>query len=70
MRLYPVLACDSERRRNSNSRKLSIWRTWASSRPSLPAAARISSHALETAVLNELQRRGAEVGYVTTGEAR
>ena len=61
------LATDSERRRNSNPRKLYpadpglIKAFDASGRSNL-------GHALETAVLNELERRGAEVGYVKTGD--
>jgi hypothetical protein len=61
------LATDSERRRNSNPRKLypvdpGIIKAFDSSgRANL-------GHALETAVLTELERRGAEVGYVKTGE--
>lgn len=59
------LATDSERRRNSNPRKLYpadpglIKAFDASGRANL-------GHALETAVLNELERRGAEAGYVKT----
>jgi len=59
------LATDSERQRNSNPRKLYpadpglIKAFDASGRSNL-------GHALETAVLNELERRGAEVGYVKT----
>jgi predicted AAA+ superfamily ATPase len=61
------LATESERQRNSNPRKLypadpGLIRAFdASGRSNL-------GHALETAVLNELERRGAEVGYVKTGE--
>jgi len=61
------LSTDSERQRNSNPRKLYpadpglIKAFDASGRSNL-------SHALETAVLNELDRRGAEVGYVKTGD--
>ena len=61
------LATDSERQRNSNPRKLYpadpgfINAFDASGRANL-------GHALETAVLNELERRGAEVGYVKTGD--
>jgi predicted AAA+ superfamily ATPase len=59
------LATDSERKRNSNPRKLY---------PADPGFIRAFDtsgrsnigHALETAVLNELERRGAEVGYVKT----
>lgn len=59
------LATDSERQRNSNPRKIypadpGFIRTFdASGRANV-------GHALETAVLNELERRGAEVGYVKT----
>lgn len=61
------LATDSERQRNSNPRKLYpadpgfIHAFDASGRSNL-------GHALETAVLNELERRGAEVGYVKAGD--
>jgi predicted AAA+ superfamily ATPase len=61
------LATDSERQRNSNPRKLYpadlglIKAFDASGRSNL-------GHALETAVLNELERRGAEVGYVKTSD--
>jgi predicted AAA+ superfamily ATPase len=61
------LATDSERQRNSNPRKLypvdpGLIRAFdASGRSNL-------GHALETAVAKELERRGAEVGYVKTGE--
>jgi predicted AAA+ superfamily ATPase len=61
------LATDSERRRNSNPRKLYpvdpglIGAFDASGRSNV-------GHALETAVLNELERRRAEVGYVKTAE--
>lgn len=59
------LASESERKRNSNPRKLypadpGLIRAFdASGRSNL-------GHALETVVLNELERRGAEVGYVKT----
>lgn len=59
------LATDSERQRNSNSRKLypadpGLIRAFdASGRSNV-------GHALETCVFNELERRGAEVGYVKT----
>ena len=60
-----TLATDSERQRNSNPRKLY---------PADPAFIQAFDtsgranvgHALETVVLNELERRGAEVGYVKT----
>ena len=61
------LATESERKRNSNPRKLYpadpgfIKAFDASGRTNL-------GHALETVVLNELERRGAEVGYVKTGD--
>ena len=61
------LASDSERKRNSNPRKIypadpGLIRAFdASGRANL-------GHALETAVRNELERRGAEVGYVKTAE--
>ncbi len=61
------LATESERQRNSNPRKLY---------PADPGLIRAfdasgrtnQGHALETLVLNELERRGAEVGYVKTEE--
>jgi uncharacterized protein len=61
------LATESERRRNSNPRKVypadpGLIRAFdASGRANL-------GHALETAVLNELERRGADVGYVKTAD--
>lgn len=61
------LATDSERKRNSNPRKIypadpGLIRAFdASGRTNL-------GHALETAVLNELERRKAEVGYVKTAD--
>jgi predicted AAA+ superfamily ATPase len=60
------LATDSERQRNSNPRKL------YPADPGLIKAFDTSGrsnlgHALETAVLNELERRGADVGYVKAG---
>jgi predicted AAA+ superfamily ATPase len=61
------LATDSERQRNSNPRKM------YPADPGLIKAFDASGrsqigHALETAVLNELERRGAEVAYVKTRE--
>ncbi|HBL31359.1 MAG TPA: ATPase, partial [Acidobacteria bacterium] len=62
-----ALATESERQRNSNPRKLypvdpGLIRAFdTSGRTNL-------GHALETAVLNELQRRRAEVGYVKTAD--
>jgi hypothetical protein len=61
------LATESERQRNSNPRKIypvdpgMIPAFDRSGRPNL-------GHTLETAVLNELERRGAEVGYVKTAD--
>ena len=61
------LATESERQRNSNPRKLypvdpGLIRAYdTSGRSNL-------GHALETAVLNELERRKAEVAYVKTAE--
>ena len=61
------LATESERQRNSNPRKIYpadpglIQAFDASGRANL-------GHALETVVLNELERRGAEVGYVKTAD--
>ena len=61
------LATESERQRNSNPRKLypadpGFIRAFdASSRTNI-------GHALETVVLNEAERRGADLGYVRTGE--
>jgi hypothetical protein len=60
-----MLATESERRRNSNPRKIYPVDTGLigafdrSGRPNV-------GHALETAVLHELDRRKAEVGYVRT----
>ncbi|MCC6651876.1 MAG: ATP-binding protein [Candidatus Eisenbacteria bacterium] len=59
------LATESERQRNSNPRKLypadvGLIRAFdASGRTNV-------GHALETVVFNELERRGAEIGYVRT----
>jgi predicted AAA+ superfamily ATPase len=61
------LATESERQRNSNPRKLypadpGLIRAFdASGRANV-------GHALETAVQNELDRRGAEIGYVKTSD--
>jgi uncharacterized protein len=61
------IATDSERKLNSNPRRLYpadpglIKAFDASGRSNL-------GHALETVVLNELERRAAEVGYVKTPE--
>jgi len=61
------LATDSERQRNSNPRKL------YPADPGLVKAFDTTfrsnvGRALETVVLNELERRGAEVGYVKTAD--
>ncbi|MEK7866151.1 MAG: ATP-binding protein [Planctomycetota bacterium] len=61
------VATDSERRRNSNPRKIYL------ADPGFIGAFDVSGrantgHALETVVLNELERRGAETGYVITAE--
>jgi len=61
------LATDSERTRNSNPRKL------YPADPALVGAFDTggrghAGHTLETVVLNELERRGATVGYVKTAE--
>lgn len=61
------LSTESERRRNSNPRKI------YPADPALIGAFDRSGranlgHALETVVLNELERRKAEVGYVRTAE--
>ena len=63
------LATDSERRRNSNPRKI------YPADPALIGAFDRSGrtnlgHALETVVYNELERRKAEVGYVRTPDGR
>jgi hypothetical protein len=61
------LATDSERKRNSNPRK--IYPADPGLIKAFDASGRANlGHALETAVLNELERRGAEVGYVKTDE--
>lgn len=55
------LATDSERKRNSNPRK--IYPADPGLIPAFDRSGRTNlGHALETAVLNELERRGAEVG--------
>jgi len=61
------IATDSERQRNSNPRK--IYPADPGLIPAFDASGRANlGHALETAVLNELERRRAEVGYVKTAE--
>ncbi len=59
------LATDSERQRNSNPRKL--YPVDPGLIKAFDASGRTNQgHALETVVLNELERRKAEVGYVKT----
>lgn len=59
------LATDSERKRNSNPRKL--YPADPGLIKAFDASGRTNQgHALETVVLNELERRKAEVGYVKT----
>lgn len=59
------LATESERKRNSNPRK--VYPADPGLIKAFDASGRANlGHALETAVLNELERRGAEVGYVKT----
>lgn len=59
------LATDSERKRNSNPRK--IYPADPGLIPAFDASGRANlGHSLETAVLNELERRRAETGYVKT----
>lgn len=61
------LATESERRRNSNPRR--IYPADPGFIRAFDASGRANTgHALETVVLNELERRGAEVGYVRTAE--
>jgi predicted AAA+ superfamily ATPase len=61
------LATDSERKRNSNPRK--IYPADPGLIPAFDRSGRANlGHALESAVLNELERRGAEVAYVKTGD--
>lgn len=60
-----ALATPSERRRNSNPRK--VYPADTALIAAFDRSARANAgHALETAVLHELDRRGAEVGYVRT----
>ena len=61
------IATDSERQRNSNPRK--IYPADPGLIPAFDTSGRANlGHSLETAVLNELERRRAEVGYVKTAE--
>ena len=60
------LATESERQRNSNPRK--VYPADTGLIRAYDASGRSNAgHALETVVLLELERRGAEVGYVKTG---
>lgn len=60
-----ALATDSERKRNSNPRK--IYPADPGFIRAFDASGRANvGRALETAVFNELERRGAEIGYVKT----
>lgn len=59
------LATESERRRNSNPRK--VYPADPGLIPAFDASGRGNlGHALESAVFNELERRGADVAYVKT----
>lgn len=61
------LATESERQRNSNPRK--VYPADPGLIKAFDASGRTNlGHALETAVLNELERRGAELGYVKTAD--
>lgn len=61
------LATDSERRRNSNPRK--VYPVDVGMIGAFDSSARANlGHALETLVHDELARRGAEIGYVRTGQ--
>ena len=61
------LATDSERRRNSNPRKVYPVDTGMIGAFDTSARANLG-HALESAVHDELARRGADAGYVRTGQ--
>ena len=62
-----ALATESERRRNSNPRK--VYPVDQGLIPAFDRSGRTNQgHALETVVLHELDRRRAEVGYVKTAE--
>ena len=64
------IATDSERQRSSNPRKKS-YPADSGLIPAFDASGRTNlGHSLETAVLNEFERRRAEVGYVRTAEGR
>jgi hypothetical protein len=61
-----ALATDSERRRNSNPRKIYPVDTGLIGAFDRSGRTNVG-HALETIVLHELERRKAEIGYVRTG---
>jgi len=61
-----ALATDSERRRNSNPRKVYPVDTGLIGAFDRSGRTNVG-HALETIVLHELERRKAEIGYVRTG---
>ena len=62
-----ALATESERKRNSNPRK--IYPADPGFIRAFDSSARTNvGHALETVVLNELERRNADIGYVKTDE--
>lgn len=64
---FVPLATESERKRNSNPRKLYPADTGLIK--AFDASGRTNQgHALETAVFNELERRKAEIGYVKTAD--
>jgi uncharacterized protein len=61
------LATESERKRNSNARK--VYPADPALIPAFDPSGRANlGHALETAVLNELERRRVDVGYVKTDD--
>lgn len=62
-----TLATDSERRRNSNPRKVYPVDTGLINAFDRSGRTNVG-HALETVVLHELERRKAEIGYVRTSE--
>jgi predicted AAA+ superfamily ATPase len=61
------IATESERKRNSNPRK--IYPADPGLIPAFDASGRVNlGHALETVILNELERRKVEAGYVKTAD--
>jgi predicted AAA+ superfamily ATPase len=63
------LATDSERRRNSNPRK--IYPVDPGLIEAFDASGRANpGHALETAIANDLERRGGDIGYVKFADGR